>query len=37
MYCVKIDNKLVAKDFKSYPEAQVWKNYHCPKGKVTKQ
>ena len=29
--------KLVAKDFKTHPEAQAWKNYHCPKGKVTKQ
>jgi hypothetical protein len=37
MYCIKIGTGLVAKDFKSYPEALAWKKYHCPKGRVVKQ
>jgi hypothetical protein len=37
MYCVKIGKGLVAKDFKTKPEALAWIKYHCPKGKVHKQ
>jgi hypothetical protein len=37
MYCIKINNQLVAKDFKSHPEALAWKKHHCPKGQVVKQ
>ena len=37
MYCVKIGKGLVAKDFKTKPEALAWCKFYCPKGKVYKQ
>ena len=37
MWCVKIGKGLVAKDFKTKPEALAWCKFYCPKGRVYPQ